>query len=176
MTKNAVLIGLVGVGLFSLIAITRFTLTPRLQTAASKTALIGAAAPDFAVTSIDGTVYSSQRLKGSVVILFAFFAGCGECVPEAQALTKIRREYQTQGVEVIAVDILNGELLAALRDFQSIDGIDLPLVEYEQAIITAYKLKRPDLTYIIDREGVIRYEDTHSTDYVTLKQALTPLL
>jgi hypothetical protein len=154
MTKNAVLIGLVGVGLFSLIAITRFTLTPRLQTAASKTALIGAAAPDFAVTSIDGTVYSSQRLKGSVVILFAFFAGCGECVPEAQALTKIRREYQTQGV----------------------DGIDLPLVEYEQAIITAYKLKRPDLTYIIDREGVIRYEDTHSTDYVTLKQALTPLL
>lgn len=149
---------------------------PSRSSAPSLSASVGQRAPAFAVTSIDGVRYSSEALQGNPFILFAFFGGCGECIPEGQALTKIRREYAQDGLEVLAIDILEGEPLEALHDFRNLGGIDIPIVEYNGDIVAAYGLTRPDMTYIIDREGVIRYRDEHSTDYLTLDTALNDIL
>lgn len=60
-------------------------------------------APAFKVTSIDGKTFDSEKLKGKIVVLNLWFAGCPNCVEEIKLLNKIVDEYKDQNVVFIGL-------------------------------------------------------------------------
>jgi peroxiredoxin len=134
---------------------TLFAQTPG-QTIPS-TLTVGSTAPPFRLTAIDGQQYNLATLRGTTVILFAMFASCADCIPQGQTLSRIRQAYTAKGVTVIGVDIVAGESEEALRQYQQVGHITIPLAAYSAEIVHQYRLVQPDMTYVIGRDGIIRY-------------------
>jgi peroxiredoxin len=55
---------------------------------------VGAMAPDFTVTSIDGKTFDSNALRGKVVVLNLWFVNCPFCVQEIAMLNPIVDQYK----------------------------------------------------------------------------------
>lgn len=59
----------------------------------------------FDVEAIDGTKLSSDALKGDVVVLNFWYAGCPPCRAEAGYLNEVASEYQGDDVRFIGVNV-----------------------------------------------------------------------
>jgi thiol-disulfide isomerase/thioredoxin len=83
-------------------------------------------AVDFDVTATDGTKLSSSALRGKVVVLNFWYAGCPPCRAEAKYLDKVEQKYADQGVQFIGVNVRDEKGTAAA--FERHFGIDYPTV------------------------------------------------
>lgn len=131
-------------------------------------AAIGKPAPDFSVQTIDGKQFSLAAYKGKPVILFSMF-DCSECAAYAPTLMQLERDYTAQGLTVVGLDIVNDEPVSALQSFKQAASIDFPLVSYNANVASAYKLTRPDMTFVIDKNGVVRNINPSPLSYQQLK-------
>ncbi len=66
-------------------------------------ALAGDRAPVFRARAMDGTEVDTAALKGRVVVLNFWFAGCKPCVMEMPELDDLAEDYRDDGVEFIAL-------------------------------------------------------------------------
>lgn len=133
-------------------------------------------APDFNVQTIDGQQFSLAAHKGKPVIVFAMFGGCGECIPVGQTLTQIKKDYAPKGVEIVAVDILKGEPTSSLEQYRNTIQANFPLVSYDEAVVRAYKLTAPEITYVIDRNGNVAFVNQSALSYEQYKQQVEQVL
>lgn len=135
-------------------------------------------APDFTVKTLDGSDFTLSERRGNVVILYAMAAWCPTCIPEAQALARIYDEYRNRGVEVLILDVWQGETEEQLLQFKnSVNGGDhFWAMDTENRWAQAYEIRMLDTTIIIDREGRIAYKDESSTPYQKLKDEVESLL
>lgn len=133
-------------------------------------------APDFSVQAIDGQQFSLTAHKGKPVIIFAMFGGCGECIPVGQTLNQVQKDFAAQGVTVVAVDILKGEPVSVLEQYRSDTKANFPLVSYNAAVVSAYKLTAPEITYVIDKNGNVAYINQNALSYSQYKQQLDKVL
>ena len=135
-------------------------------------------APDFTVKTLDGSDFTLSEQRGKVIILFAMAAWCPTCAPEAQALARIYGEYRDRGVEVLILDVWQGETEEQLLQFKnSVQGGDhLRAIDRENRWALAYEIKILDTTVIVDRQGRIAYRDESSTSYQKLKEEVESLL
>lgn len=138
----------------------------------------GPLAPDFTVKTLDGSEFTLSEHRGKVIILYAMAAWCPTCVPEAQALAQIHREYRDRGVEVLILDVWPGETEEQLLQFKnSVQGGDhFWAMDRESRWALAYEIKTLDTTVIVDRQGRIAYRDGSSTPYQRLKKEVESLL
>lgn len=136
---------------------------------------VGSTAPPFRLTTIDGQQHSSASLRGSTVILFAMFASCADCIPEGQMLTQIQQAYAGKGVTILGVDIVAGESVDALRQYQRVGHITIPLAAYSREVVQEYQLVQPDMTYVIGRDGIIRYKNMRALGYADFQRELNAL-
>lgn len=137
--------------------------------------LSGSVAPAFRLTAVDGRRYSSEALKGRPVILFAMFANCADCIPQGQALTRVARAYARSRVTVLGVDIVQGESADLLRRYAAFGRVGIPLSVYDRDVVRAYGLIVPDMTYVIGRDGRIKYVNVHALDDVGFARELDSL-
>lgn len=135
-------------------------------------------ASDFTVKTLDGSDFTLSEHRGKVIILYAMAAWCPTCVPEARALSQIHREYRDRGVEVLILDVWQGETEEQLLQFKSDahGGDHLWAMDIENRWALAYEIKTLDTTVIVDRQGRIAYRDGSSTPYQKLKEAVESLL
>ncbi|MFQ5925727.1 MAG: peroxiredoxin family protein [Dehalococcoidia bacterium] len=138
----------------------------------------GPPAPDFSVKTLDGSDFTLSEHRGKVIILYAMAAWCPTCVPEAQALARIHREYRGRGVEVLILDVWQGETEDQLAQFKnSVQGGDhFWAMDRENRWALAYEIRMLDTTVIIDRQGRIAYRDGYSTPYQKLREEVESLL
>lgn len=148
---------------------------PTITTSSTATVL-SKPAPDFNVQTIDGQQFSLAAHKGKPVIVFAMFGGCGECIPVGQTLSKIQKDYAAQGVSVVAIDILKGEPVSVLEQYRSDSKVSFPLVSYDEAVVNAYKLTAPEITYVIDKNGSIASINQSALSYEQYKQQVEQAL
>lgn len=137
---------------------------------------VGRPAPDFSLKDIDGQQFSLAAHKGKPVIIFAMFGGCGECIPVGQTLAQIQKDYAAQGVSVVAVDILNGEPVSTLQQYRDFAKANFPLISYDAAVVQAYQLSAPEITYVIDRNGNIVFINRNALNYDQYKEQLEKIL
>jgi peroxiredoxin len=140
------------------------------------TLAVGSKAPNFSVTTIDGQHYSSASLRGKVVILFAMFANCADCIPEGQVLSQVQHAYASKGVTVLGVDIVAGEPVALLQQYRSVGHITIPLAPYTDDIVRDYRLTQPDMTYIIGQDGTVKHKNPRALSYAEFQRELESLL
>ncbi len=67
----------------------------------------GAAAPDFNLESLDGTVYNLSQLQGKVVVLTFWSTKCAICHSEIPRLNQVVQRYKDKDVVFLALTMEN---------------------------------------------------------------------
>ena len=170
--KKLVIIGLIMLvaigGIYLVLHKPKATSTPSYNSATA----LGRPAPDFSIQTIDGQQFSLAAHKGKPVIVFAMFGGCGECIPVGKTLNQVQKDFSSQGVTVIAIDILKGEPTSVLEQYRSDTKAVFPLVSYDANVVNTYKLTAPEITYIIDKNGVVANINQNALSYDQYKQQI----
>lgn len=177
-----------GLGALALIALAVWLATSQALAPGSPTAppgpvgvsagvRLGMPAPDFSVPTLDGKTFSlsAQRGKPLVILIMAYW--CGSCLPEARALTRLHQEYGDRAV-FVALDVDPSSTPQDLRAFQAMagDGDYVWAFDTGQKVASAYRVRSLDTTFVIDKNGLLAYQDTYPTPYETLKAELEKLL
>jgi len=81
---------------------------------------------DFTTKDTDGDTISAKDLRGKVVVLNFWYAGCPPCRAEAKYLNQVHDEYADDGVVFVGVNVRDEEGTAAA--FERTFGTDYPTV------------------------------------------------
>ena len=122
--------------------------------------LVGKAAADFTVQTVDGKPYSLSALKGKPVLLDFWATWCGPCRKAMPSVEKISREYKDQGLIVLGVNA--GEEREIVASFLKKTPMAYPAVlslSGESTILADYKVKAYPTFVLIGPDGdVAAYE------------------
>ena len=120
----------------------------------------GNIAPDFSIQTIDGRSLSLADLRGKKALVITSTASwCPTCIVEAREFALVYPQFQ-DSVEFLSVSIDPTDNTAKLEKF-SIDN-NTPWLYTEPNLpgttdfIIDYRFNRFEITYIIDKDGVIQ--------------------
>jgi len=109
---------------------------------------------DFTLPLLGGENVSLSSYKGKVVILNFWATWCPPCRAEMPSMETLYKNFNAQGLEILAVDI--GEDSPTVQKFVRSSGYTFPiLLDSSKRISSIYGIKAIPTTYIIDREGKI---------------------
>ena len=135
----------------------------------------GKPAPDFALPSLDGGTVSLSAYRGRPVILYFWASWCSYCLEGMPDLEALRDQYREQGLEVLAINIMESadkakRTVSALR-------VSLPVLLDTSGEVTEQYLVKATPTYVfIDRDGVYRDALIGKAREGALEGRLQPLL
>jgi cytochrome c biogenesis protein CcmG, thiol:disulfide interchange protein DsbE len=137
--------------------------------------LVGKAAPDFSLPQLHdpGKRMSSNDLKGKVWLLNFWASWCGGCKEEHPVLIHLA---QSGAVPIYGMDYKDQreEALAWLREW----GNPYPVVAVDEAgrVGINYGVYGVPETYVIDKQGVIRYKQIGPLREDILEKKILPLV
>lgn len=157
-------------------------LTPAAPSAATKGAtpgptapVVGHMAPDITLRDLSNNPVTLSSLKGKVVALNFWYAACEPCKLEMPALQHAYDQYQSKGLVVLGVDVVDDP--ATADDFVHAVGVTYPVVrDVNLRAATIYRVTDTPSTFFIDREGVVRYRVVGPLTTSTLNTDVTALL
>jgi peroxiredoxin len=117
---------------------------------------INTPAPAFRLMDLDGGIHSLQDYQGKVVFLNFWATWCGPCKVEMPAMEALYQAFRAQGLEILAVSV-DQQGAAVTRPFKDAMGLSFPILhdsDYQVGLI--YGARTLPMTYVIDRQGVIR--------------------
>lgn len=116
---------------------------------------IGKRAPDFTLTSLDGTKYNLAQFSGRKVLLNFWLEGCRACEAEMPLLQSIFNKYSRDDVIVLAVCVRGDP--ARVRLYAGTQALTFPvLLDPEGTADALYKSPSFPTTFFIDSTGIIR--------------------
>lgn len=118
-------------------------------------------APNFTLTSVDGTEFSLTDAKGKVVYLFFYGAGCPHCRTNGPVTeTRINQEFRDNpNFMALGLDTWNQSTSDNIS-FRNITGITYPLLlNARQTLVDYYGSSSAfDRSVVIDQDGIIVYQ------------------
>jgi thiol-disulfide isomerase/thioredoxin len=103
---------------------------------------------------------------------------CYSCIYEAQNLGQVYAQYKDRVLNVIALDVQDGDTDADLQGFREAAGNPDYVWAFDDqyAVTQAYKVRTLDTTVLIDQAGKIVYYDQRPTPLEPLLQAAMAVL
>jgi peroxiredoxin len=126
----------------------------------SRSSLTGASqsrAPDFTLTTLDGTPLRLDDLRGKVVLLNFWATWCPPCKAEMPDLNALQQEYgEARDFVVVGVNV--EEDTAEVKSFVDRQQLTFPIVFDSDGRVTTqlFGVRPLPTTFIIDRDGFIR--------------------
>jgi len=161
------------VGLALLLSLTFFG----LLRAQSGQKAVGQRAPEFTLTTFDGKTYTSEALRGKVVVLNFWASWCKPCEQEADELERAWRSYEDRD-DVIFLGVAWTDTDRKSLEYLSKFGITYPNgPDLGTRMAQAYRITGVPETYIIDRDGVLAY--VKLSPFLSIQEiqsAIAPLL
>lgn len=139
---------------------------------------VGDSAPNFSYTTIDGKKVESSFFDQRVVVITSSAAWCPTCILEARQFSPVYEKYKGKQIVFITVDIdprNTSEAIAKLKEDTSTPW-DYANAQGGIDIIQKLGFDRFEITYVIDKTGVIRFKDIVITSTETLDQEIKKLL
>ena len=133
-------------------------------------ALLGEAAPDFALHAAAGDNVRLSEHRGEVVVLSFWSSHCGSCRTQLTALNRSLATYRSAGLAMYGVGVDDDPTQA--RDFARNARVDFALLlDPAKAVSRSYQVDNLPMTVLIDRNGTVRYvlrdySDASSTLYL----------
>ena len=120
--------------------------------------LVGKAAPDFVLKSMDGRNLRMSEFRGQVVMVNFWARWAGDTRQEMPALDRINTTYSRAGLVVLGISV--DEDLARAREFAGAMKVSYPILfDTGSDIGRDYQLQKMPLTILVDRAGVVRYSN-----------------
>ncbi len=123
---------------------------------------IGDLAPGFTLKDLQGESISLSDFRGKVIILDFWASWCLPCRSSMPHLDELGKRYQSAGLVVVAVsldpDMANISTFLEENEFSDLVVLwESPTAA--QAVKTLYGVSGIPHTFVIDRQGIIRYSD-----------------
>lgn len=133
---------------------------------------VGHQAPDFTAPDVQGRPVRLADYRGKRAVLLNFWATwCVPCRLEMPTMEQAYREYRSRGLEILAVSIDVGHLpvaAAAVTQFMEELQLTFPaLLDPEMEVARRYRVFGIPVTFLIDREGIIRAREPGFRDWTT---------
>jgi thiol-disulfide isomerase/thioredoxin len=125
----------------------------------------------------DGSPFALRDLRGKVVLVNFWASWCEPCIAEMPSLQRLRERLGAERFEVLAVNFREGP--ARIDAFVKKAGIAFPVVrDTDGAVARAWGARVFPSSYLVDREGRIRYVLTGEVDWTSpeLVSTITALL
>lgn len=151
---------------------------PGASSAASKSSLpVVGKAPDFRLTTLDGTDVTTASLKGKVVVVDFWATWCGPCVAEIPGYIELHKKYAKDGLVIIGVSVDRGGV-AKVKQFAEKNGMNyLVAMGDDGALGEAFGgFDAIPTTFLIDRDGHIRHQKTGSMPHADYEALVKQLL
>ena len=132
--------------------------------------------PSFTLTDDKGNTLTNDNLKGKTYMIQGFAPGCSSCAREIATLKNLYEKYQNKGLEVISLDILSEDINGALDTKEQFQGGDWHWTVDLDNVAVKFGMRTLESTYIIDKEGIIRYKDEIISDSDILSQEIEKLI
>ncbi|MGB0910046.1 MAG: TlpA disulfide reductase family protein [Nitrospirales bacterium] len=126
---------------------------------------IGAPSPPFTLGDLEGRQVSLSDFSGKVVLLNFWATWCGPCRVEMPAMEALYQEMKGKGLAIVAVSV-DAQGTVVTRPFQEAMGLTFPILhdsDYEVGL--SYGARTLPITYIIDRQGIIRHRVFGARDW-----------
>ena len=133
-------------------------------------------APSFTLTDDKGKTFTSNDLKGKIYILQGFAPGCSSCAREIATLNKVYDKFKNSSVEIISLDIVSSDISSAVETKQRFNGGDWHWALDSDNVAVKFGIASLESTYIVDREGIIRYKDESISDSDILSKEIEKLI
>lgn len=133
-------------------------------------------APSFELFDLNGETFSSDSLKGKVVLLNFWRTNCPPCRLEVPDFQELYEKYKDQGFEIVGVS-LDREGPAVVEPFARSFGVTYTMVFPDRQILEDYgPIRYIPTTFIIDRKGNISEQFVGYRDKATFEKAIKNLL
>jgi cytochrome c biogenesis protein CcmG/thiol:disulfide interchange protein DsbE len=137
--------------------------------------LVNKHAPEIARADLDGARITLKKLRGKVVLLNFWATWCAPCLIEMPVFSVWQRQYGEQGLQVIGISMDDDassarKLAAKLNATYPIAMGDAKLGERYGGVMGL------PLSFLIDRNGVVRARYQGETDLKTIEKEMINML
>lgn len=113
-------------------------------------------APDFTLKSLDGANLRLEEYRGQVVLINFWASWCGPCRQEMPLLDRLHHRYEDTGFAVLGINVEG--LVAPAQEIVDSTNVTFPIViDDGQKVSEMYNLEAMPSTFVVDRDGVVRY-------------------
>jgi thiol-disulfide isomerase/thioredoxin len=123
---------------------------------ASYADIVGKAAPDFALRSMQGPSMRLSEHLGEVVVINFWATWCGPCRQEMPLLDELYGKYKQAGLVMLSVNI-DESVEPAIEMAQTLKVSYPVLFDTRKEVSRAYDVGAMPVTVLVDRAGVARY-------------------
>ena len=123
------------------------------------TVQVGAPAPAYAATRLEGGPASLAELRGRPVLMNVWATWCHPCREEMPALEQIHRTYAPRGLQVLGVSIDQGGQERAIRAFLAEFGVTYAQwLDPEGEVQSIYSTIGVPNTFLIAADGTLLWK------------------
>ncbi len=116
----------------------------------------GFAAPDFTLADPKGQKYTLSELRGKAVVLNIWATWCPPCQAEMPTLEKFYKQYQTQGLVVLAADATAQDYPLQVVPFVQKHSLTFPILLDETGDLSRkYEVRSLPSSFFIGRDGSV---------------------
>jgi thiol-disulfide isomerase/thioredoxin len=136
---------------------------------------VGAAAPDFSFTAIDGRDMRLSALRGRPVLIYFWASFCRTCTDQAGDLLRLYDRYRASGLEIVAISYDTDR--AAMDEFRARNRQTWPTSYsghqlWEDPVGRLYRERGTGVLYLVDSAGTLVQI---SSQVASIESALTSL-
>jgi thiol-disulfide isomerase/thioredoxin len=132
--------------------------------------------PEYAFTTLDGTVITHDSLRGQVVLVNVWATWCAPCRVEMPALQAMANRHRTAGLTVLGLSRDHADA-SVVEAFLYERGITYPVAVVPRNAETLFGgVRGYPTSFLIDRSGNIRYRALGPLAMVSFEPAVRRLL
>jgi thiol-disulfide isomerase/thioredoxin len=134
------------------------------------------AAPAWKLQDLDGQLVDFAQFKGKVVVIDFWATWCAPCRSEIPGYVALQEKYGKAGLAFVGIS-LDTVAPAEVRQFVAQNHMNYPVVIGDESVTAIFGgVDAIPTTFIVDRQGNIRYRKVGAEATAAFEQRLLPWL